>query len=57
MLNLSNINKNYLFSGLIALIVSVLSFTAFSYFNKNANTIQIQHIDSSPSKGAVYTID
>ena len=57
MLNLSNTNKNYLFSGLIALIVSVLSFTAFSYFNKNANTIQIQHIDSSPSKGAVYTID
>lgn len=57
MLNLSNINKNYLFSGLIALIVSVLSFTAFSYFNKNANTIQIQHIDSAPSKGAVYTID
>lgn len=57
MLKLSNINTNYLFSGLIALVVSVLSFTAFSYFNKNTNTIQIQHIDSSPSKSAVYTVD
>ena len=57
MLNLSNIQKHYLFSGVIALVVSVLSITAFSYFSKNANTIQIQHINSSPSKSAVYTMD
>lgn len=57
MLNLSNINRNYLFSGIVALVVSVLSFTAFSFLSRNSSTIQIQHINNSPSKSAVYTVD
>ncbi len=57
MTTFKNLNKNYLFSGLIALVVSVSSIGLFSYFNSDNKTVKIQHISGTPSQSAVYTIE
>lgn len=49
--------KNLIFSGLIALIVSVSSIGVFSWFNQSGKTVKIEHINSTPSQSALYTLD
>lgn len=50
--------KTMIYSGLIAFGVSILTLGAFQYFNGNkGKTIQIQHLDSTPSKSALYRLD
>lgn len=49
--------KTLIFSGLIALIVSISSIGVFSWFYNSGNTVKIEHINSLPSKSAFYTLD
>ena len=49
--------RNLFFSGLIALIVSISSFGILNYFEKDNNSIKIEHIEKIPSQKAVYSID
>lgn len=54
---MSKMKKNLIFSGLIALIVSVSSIGVFTLFNQSGKTVKIEHISSTPSKSALYTLD
>ena len=54
---MNSMNKNLLFSGLIALVVSTVSIGIFASINKDAKTIKIEHIDGTPSHSAVYTVE
>jgi len=49
--------KNIVFSGLVALFVSLSSTVLFWSFNEDGRTVKIQHINSTPSKSAVYTLN
>ncbi len=49
--------NNLIFSGLIAFLVSISSIGIFTGYNQSAQTVRIEHINSTPSKAAVYTLD
>lgn len=50
--------KNLIFSGLIALVISLSTVSIFSYFNNTANrTVKIEHINQTASKNALYSMD
>ncbi len=49
--------KTLVFSGLIALMVSIITVGGFGYWMKNEKTINIQHIDATPTSSVVYTKD
>lgn len=50
--------KTFLFSGLIALVVTSITMGIFTYIQKeNGRTIKIEHINSSPAAKAVYTLN
>lgn len=49
--------RNYIFSGLIALIVSVSSFGILNHFTKPQKAIKIEHVAATPAKSAVYSIN
>lgn len=52
-------NKNILTTAIIAVLVSALTFWGLDYFtgDQSADTVKIQHVDSQPVKGAMYTVD
>ena len=51
-------NKQLLFSGLIALMVTVATIGAYDYWKGDGGqTIKIEHIDSNPAQQALYTLD
>ena len=54
---MSKMKKNLIFSGLIALFVSISSIGIFSWFYNSGKTVKIEHINSLPSKSAVYSLD
>lgn len=51
--------KNLIFSGLIALVISLSTVSIFSYLNANHSnkTVKIEHINHTASKNAVYSMD
>ncbi len=49
--------SNLIFSGLVALIVSLSSIGIFSYYNNNHKVVKVEHISSTPSTPAVYTLN
>ena len=51
--------KNILTTAIIAVVVSALTFWSLDYFSAESatETVKIQHIDSQPAKGAMYTVD
>lgn len=49
--------RNMIFSGLIALIVSLSSYGALNYFEKEKKSIKIEHINKVPSQKAVFSLD
>jgi Do/DeqQ family serine protease len=49
--------RNMIFSGLIALIVSLSSYGALNYFEKDDKSIKIEHINKVPSQKAVFSLD
>ncbi len=49
--------RDMIFSGLIALVVSVSSFGILKIIDKEDRTVRIEHVDATPSKSAVYSID
>ncbi len=48
-------NKNAIYSGLIALFVSTTTYGIFNFLESNEQTIKIEHVDSSPSRLTTYT--
>jgi serine protease Do len=52
------IEKTFLFSGLIALVVTSATLGIFTYFNSNdGRAIKIEHINSTPATQAIYTLN
>jgi Do/DeqQ family serine protease len=49
-------NRSYLYSGIIALIISLSCFGIMEYLDKG-KTIKIEHVESPASKSAVFTLD
>ena len=49
--------RSMVFSGLIALIVSLSSYGALNYFEKDAKSIKIEHINKVPSQKALFSLD
>jgi Do/DeqQ family serine protease len=49
--------KPIIFSGLIALVVSLSSTAAYFYFQQKNQTVKVEHISSIPSQSALYTIN
>ena len=52
--------KNTIFSGAIALIVTLSTIGAYNYFGQNkqqGNSIKIEHINSAPSSSVLYTLN
>lgn len=49
--------KNLFFSGLIALFVSLSSIGIYSWFDHSDKTVKIEHINSTPSKSALFALD
>ncbi|MDH3651396.1 MAG: Do family serine endopeptidase [Saprospiraceae bacterium] len=49
--------KTLIFSGLIALVVSAITFLAFYSVQKDRKTVTIQHVDGTPAKSTLYSID
>lgn len=50
-------NKTYIYSGLIALFVSLGSVTVFNKFLEKENKVTIEHIQKMPVSSAVFTLD
>lgn len=50
-------NKNLMYSALIALVVSLMSIGAMKMFENDESTIRIEHINKTPSSKAVFTLD
>jgi Do/DeqQ family serine protease len=50
-------SRNYLYSGLIALLVSLMTIGAFKVIEKEDTSIKIEHISKTPSSSAVFTLD
>ncbi len=51
------LKREYIISGLIALVISVSTFGLFQWNLKAGDTIKIEHISSPPSTNAVYSVD
>ena len=49
--------KSLVFSGIIALVVSVSSVGVFNWLSNKGKTIRIEHISNVPSQSALYTLD
>ncbi len=49
--------KNLIFSGIIALVVSLATVGIFSIISRDAKTVKIEHITGTPSKSTLYTLD
>ncbi len=50
--------KNFIYSGLIAVVVTLLTINAYQYFQSNdTETVRIEHINVTPGKQAVLTLD
>ena len=49
--------NNLLFSGLIALVISLSSTTAYFYFQPRGKTVRVEHISQPPGQSALYTIN
>jgi len=49
--------RSIIFSGLIALIVSVSSFGILNYFDKDSDAIRIEHVNKVPSQNAIFSLD
>jgi len=49
--------RSMIFSGLIALIVSLSSYGALNYFEKDDPSIKIEHINNVPSQKALFSLD
>jgi Do/DeqQ family serine protease len=49
--------RTIIFSGLIALIVSLSSFGVLNYLDKDSNAIRIEHVNKVPSQSAVFSLD
>lgn len=50
-------NSNNLYSGLIALVVSLTCFGVINQFNDTEKTVRVEHISKTPASQAVYTLD
>jgi len=50
-------NRSNLYSGLIALVVSLTCFGVINQFNTTEKTVRVEHISKTPSSKAVYTLD
>lgn len=52
-------NKSILTTAVIAVFLSALTFYGLDYLNSDAEpeTVKIEHIDSQPVKGAMYSVD
>lgn len=50
-------NKNLIYSGLVALIVSLTCFGAINLFEDFDKTVKIEHITKTPASKAVFTLD
>ncbi|GLR16044.1 Do family serine endopeptidase [Portibacter lacus] len=50
-------SKNILYSGLIAMLVSIMTIGTFKVLDKSENGITIEHVNKTPSSSAVYTLD
>ena len=50
-------SKNYIYSGLIALVVSLSCFAAVNQFQKADKIVKIEHVTKSPATKAVYNLD
>lgn len=51
--------KNIIFSGLVALVISLSTVSIFAYFNTNNSNkvVKIEHINQTSSKNAIHSID
>ena len=49
--------KQLFFSALIALIVSLSSIGIFNWFNESDKTVKIEHINKTPSKSALFSLN
>ncbi len=49
--------REFLFSALIAFVVSISAIGAFQWINKDGKTIKIEHINTTPSSKAMYTVN
>ena len=49
--------RTLIFSGLIALVVSLSSFGALTYFQKDSKSIKIEHVNKVPAQNAVFSLD
>ena len=49
--------RSMIFSGLIALIVSLSSYGTLNYFEKDDKSIKIEHINKMPSQKALFSLD
>ena len=51
-------NKTLIYAGLIAFVVSATTISFFQYLAKqDANTVRIEHVDATPSKSALYSLN
>lgn len=50
-------NKNLIYSGLIALVVSLTCFGAINLFQDTYKTVKIEHVTKTPASKAVFTLD
>ncbi len=48
-------NKQFIYSGLIALLISVITIGAFEYFNDDSKKVQVEYINEVPSKSTLFT--
>lgn len=49
--------RTILFSGLIALIVSLSSTAAYIFFQQKDSTVKVEHVSNMPSQSALYTLN
>ena len=50
-------NKSLFYSGLIALVVSISSFTVFNHLDEKNKVVKIEHVNNLPTQNALYTLD
>ncbi len=48
--------KNYLITALIALVVTLSTMTVFNFIVQEKKTIQVEHVNTTPSSKALYTL-
>ncbi len=49
--------KTLIFSGLVALLVTVTSLSIYSYLIRDENTVTIQHVNGTPSSEVLYSMN